>query len=1162
VGLTIGTYKARDATGWSTFTPSGSVQYGNANGVPPGVNDTMVLYVDPVNGKNPGDSGFNSATQGSSATPYRTVTYAISQMRSGSPDWCLIIKTAVLAESVGLLNNNNGKSSTEPQLFSCYDPANPTVPFPTTGGAQPSFRRDGNNAFGITTVGNATGRLGGNYLAFAGLEFYDDVRDESSGNYDPTKVNATTIGLNIGNIFSFLLVEGCKFQFCYQGLALSPVTFYEWWFDVATLPSVFAGDIYSNNGALFRVDGPGDFGSRKVIITQRLRSSGAASPGPGTLTLVSGNIISPASISFTTSTNIGFAKNATIRRNILFNNASISSNGGDGMHSNQTENLLIEENDIDHNSYIYAATISFVTNSAATVHAGDVYTDGLMGYTVSSSTASYVRCTKNTTPVIAPGTLTRVSGSGDASIAYSAFTWSGLVFDQPITFTTTSHTANAGDVYTDGSCCYLKNGSQTGTSLNFTRQTCVSNVTTDSTGIHQSGTLTKISGNAGSDASIAFFQVTDTIVEQYGFNHNLYHSQFADEYDNAGYSDRITHRGNIHNQDSGAGEQQRRGTLTDNSLHMGAPLSETIGLSNESIFSNSVVTHMAANPASTSGGGILMQARSHYDRGGGTYSANIFNHPVTAPGSTTTGWAITLDSPQNGYIDANIIYDWPGGQAINTIAGGIITLGSITASGSGAANSTTFTGFIDDGTTNVFTLSGSPATTNGDIYSNNGTNFTVVSDTQIAFGSWTSIGTQTYRFSITTTPTLKAGALFTNNGQTFQVLTGQVFNLGGGNFGFDTTGTGDPAVSGTLQASTLITNRVSGTIITPLSSGTLTKVSGGGPASISYSANSQIAGNILTITSISGTPIRLNHQLTGAGLLPDTYITDAHPPIGVNNGLSGSGGTGTYLLYEDQRNTLPAAAIVVPFGTTITIAAFYCRLSGGHGDGGSLGTPVTAYLTPNGSGGIATATFFPPNAFIGWTPGRNFLAGDSLSANGASFTAKIDNGSGGAGTTLTVTVMSSGTILIGDTVSGAGVTAGTTISSFGTGTGGTGTYNVNNSQNVASEAMTTLCDVPGLTGFAVTIASVRETTITANNKIDTAAAGIYPFPDPGRTIERYDAEVLGGPGTYADFTAQARVNQKANWNYKLTADAVNIWMRAGYGIGLPTNTLPFPQVLM
>lgn len=65
----------------------------------------------------------------------------------------------------------------------------------------------------------------------------------------------------------------------------------------------------------------------------------------------------------------------------------------------------------------------------------------------------------------------------------------------------------------------------------------------------------------------------------------------------------------------------------------------------------------------------------------------------------------------------------------------------------------------------------------------------------------------------------------------------------------------------------------------------------------------------------------------------------------------------------------------------------------------------------------------------------------------ANFTASISS------TTLTVTAKSFGTLAVGQQLSGVGITAGTVITALGTGTGGTGTYTVNNSQTVGSEDM-------------------------------------------------------------------------------------------------------------
>ncbi len=72
----------------------------------------------------------------------------------------------------------------------------------------------------------------------------------------------------------------------------------------------------------------------------------------------------------------------------------------------------------------------------------------------------------------------------------------------------------------------------------------------------------------------------------------------------------------------------------------------------------------------------------------------------------------------------------------------------------------------------------------------------------------------------------------------------------------------------------------------------------------------------------------------------------------------------------------------------------------------------------------------------------------TVASSAASFTGSI------TATVLTVTVLTSGTIQDGQTISGAGVTVGTVITSLGTGSGGTGTYNVNNTQTVISGSLT------------------------------------------------------------------------------------------------------------
>lgn len=66
--------------------------------------------------------------------------------------------------------------------------------------------------------------------------------------------------------------------------------------------------------------------------------------------------------------------------------------------------------------------------------------------------------------------------------------------------------------------------------------------------------------------------------------------------------------------------------------------------------------------------------------------------------------------------------------------------------------------------------------------------------------------------------------------------------------------------------------------------------------------------------------------------------------------------------------------------------------------------------------------------------------------------AKIDDGAGGVGNTLTVSVVTTGAIHIGSVIVGAGIAGGTTVTAFVSGTGGVGTYTVNGAAQLVTPA--------------------------------------------------------------------------------------------------------------
>ena len=98
-----------------------------------------------------------------------------------------------------------------------------------------------------------------------------------------------------------------------------------------------------------------------------------------------------------------------------------------------------------------------------------------------------------------------------------------------------------------------------------------------------------------------------------------------------------------------------------------------------------------------------------------------------------------------------------------------------------------------------------------------------------------------------------------------------------------------------------------------------------------------------------------------------------------------------------------------------------------------IGTPSGPTLFIYKIGDLLRGT---PYAYSQWTGGT------------ALFTASI------AGNVMTVTEVATGTIIIGQEITGAGIPGGVVIQNYGTGSGGTGTYIINQNLTVTSESIT------------------------------------------------------------------------------------------------------------
>ena len=173
-------------------------------------------------------------------------------------------------------------------------------------------------------------------------------------------------------------------------------------------------------------------------------------------------------------------------------------------------------------------------------------------------------------------------------------------------------------------------------------------------------------------------------------------------------------------------------------------------------------------------------------------------------------------------------------------------------------------------------------------------------------------------------------------------------------------------------------------------------------------------------------------------------------------------------------NTYSASSLSLAGATSFTAAAALIQaglnatLPAASSFTGSI-APASTTLTGSIAGNVLTVSAIVSGSIV---PGAQ-LSGTGIAA-GTAITSQMSGLTGGVGTyavsvaqvvpstsgltaasgLLTVSAMSSGTLSVGQTVTGTGIAAGTIITGLGTGIGLVGTYVLGKSQTVASEAMT------------------------------------------------------------------------------------------------------------
>lgn len=160
-----------------------------------------------------------------------------------------------------------------------------------------------------------------------------------------------------------------------------------------------------------------------------------------------------------------------------------------------------------------------------------------------------------------------------------------------------------------------------------------------------------------------------------------------------------------------------------------------------------------------------------------------------------------------------------------------------------------------------------------------------------------------------------------------------------------------------------------------------------------------------------------------------------------DNGINAYIVDGTYR-YTWRIGTVTAAVFTgTVSGTTLTVTSVKSGTLAVGQHFFAVGALQESVITALGTGTGGTGTY---------TLGLSQTIASSqmyTSSPGAIVTASM------SGTTMTVTAVSSGTLYVGQTIQGAGITVQTIITALGTGTGGAGTYTINNSQTISSQTM-------------------------------------------------------------------------------------------------------------
>lgn len=512
--------------------------------------------------------------------------------------------------------------------------------------------------------------------------------------------------------------------------------------------------------------------------------------------------------------------------------------------------------------------------------------------------------------------------------------------------------------------------------------------------------------------------------------------------------------------------------------------------------------------------------------------------------------SVTITNDGNGYLVGDVL-----SASAASIGNGVQTYGTITGGTlytNGTYLSVPMTGGSGTGATANVTVSGGAVT--GVVAQDRGVGYQVSDELTAApanIGGVTGI--------IDTYGNLIGGSLYEPG-----TYTGVSFT---GGTGAGAVGTVEVLEDGILTVKNIIggSNYTNGSFPNvALTGGTGTgalatvNVSGGNVISvfITYGGNNYTANDVLSCSAASiGNGVTAFGAITGGS----GYVNGTYPNVTL------TGGTGT-----GARATLTVSGGIV-ISVTLTYAGVGYTAAdvlttantnlGGTGAGFNVVASTVASSTgfqcdvdavTTGSVGKVTLT----------ADGINYSAGDVLSASSEDIggISGIISALGGiiqgnyytdsttavvtgsiSGTVFTVTAVTSGTLVVGQTIFGTGVTADTVITSFGSGSGGVGTYNINNSQTVASSTISALGvfrDTP-LTGGSG--ANATANIVIAGGKVTSVA-----LVDPGVGYSVGDSLTANFPGSTNGIASISGLTGGSNYT---NGTYTNVLLTGGSGTG-------------